>query len=286
MSELTQIEKTGDPELITREFISVKSTADKKTLPRYPRASALYHDCMRQLVLINRYEIVDTKYNKFHQNIVFNIGNAVHFWAQNTRSFISDEYRRGLWKCRSCGFISEFSPIISTKCPVCSARKTSFEYYEYPLKLETPLFLTGHPDMFVEKPADNFRIVEFKTINGSDFDKLKAPLIEHIWQVHAYMWGLSKDKLFKALPFDKKVSYIMYISKGMKINSSPIKTFIVQRDASIEKDILLKLKEFKEGYLGGDIPGPCDTCVVSEFSSYYSKNCPALGHCKKYLTKD
>lgn len=281
MSELSQIEKTGDPELITREFISVKSTADKKTLPRYPRASALYNDCMRQLVLINKYEIVDTKYNKFHQNVVFNIGNAVHFWAQNTKSFISDNYRRGLWKCRSCGFITEFSGIVVTKCPACSARKTSFEYYEYPLKLENPLYLTGHPDMFVEKPLDNYRIVEFKTINGTDFDKLRAPLIEHIWQIHAYMWGLSKDKLFKMLPFDKKVGYIMYISKDMKVNSSPVKTFVVQRDTSIEKEIISKLKEFKDGYSGGELPKPCEACVSSLFSSYTAKNCPALPYCKK-----
>lgn len=281
LSDLTQVEKTGDPELITREFISVKSTIDKKKLPRYPRASALYHDCMRQLVLINRYEIQDTKYNKFHQNIVFSIGNAVHFWAQNTQSFIDSRYRRGLWKCRSCEFISEFSSTMMTRCPVCAAKKTSFEYYEYPLKLEAPLFLTGHPDMFVEKPIDNYRVVEFKTINGTDFDKLLAPLIEHVWQIHSYMWGLSKDPTFKNLNFDKKIGYIMYISKDMKINSSPVKTFIVHRDPAIEKDILNKLKTFKEGFLGGDLPAPCDTCVNSQYSVYQAKNCPALAHCKK-----
>lgn len=284
MSELTQIEKNGDPELLTREFISVKSTVDKKKLPRYPRASAIYNDCMRQLVLINKYEIQDIKYNKFHQNVVFSIGNAVHSWAQNTNSFIDVSFRRGLWKCRSCGFVSEFSASIATKCPVCAARKTSFEYYEYPLKLETPLFMTGHPDMFVEKPQDNFRIVEFKTMSGALFDKLKAPLIEHVWQVHAYMWGLSKDTFFKTIPFDKKYGYIMYISKDMKVNSSPVKTFLVQREPSVEKEILNKLKAFKEGYLGGVLPEPCDTCTSSEFSGYFTKNCPAENICKKYLT--
>ena len=282
LSELTQIEKTGDPELITREFVSVKSSIDKKKLPRYPRASAIYHDCMRQLVLINRYQIQDTKYNKFHQNVVFSIGNAVHFWAQNTKSFIDDSYRRGLWKCRSCGFLSEFSGVISVACPSCGAKKSSFEYFEYPLKIEKPLYLTGHPDMFVEKPDNNYRVVEFKTINGNDFDKLKAPLIEHVWQVHSYMWGLSKDTLFKLLPFDNKISYIMYISKDMKINSSPVKTFIIKRESSVEKEILNKLVKFKEGYLGGDLPPPSDLCVSAGYSTYVAKNCPALAQCKKF----
>ena len=281
LNELTQIEKSGDPELITREFISVKSTADPKKLPRYPRASAIYHDCMRQLVIINRYKIQDIKYNKFHHNVVFSIGNAVHFWAQNTKSFIDDVYKRGLWKCRACGFITEFSSMVVTKCPMCSAKKSSFEYHEYSLKLENPLYLTGHPDMFVEKPTNNYRVVEFKTINGGDFDKLKAPLIEHIWQVHSYMWGLSKDPLFKKLPFDKKFSYIMYISKDMKVNSSPVKTFIVNRDPSVEKAIINKLKEFKEGFLGGAPPEPCDACQLSGYSTYVARNCPALSQCKK-----
>lgn len=281
---MTPNEKSGDPELITRDFISVSSTEDKKKLPRYPRASALYTDCMRQLVLINKYDLIVKKYNKFHQNVVFSIGNAVHFWAQNTKSFIADDLRRGLWECKACGYISDFSGVITTECPKCSAKKTSFEYLEYSLKLESPVFLTGHPDMFVEKPDNNYRIVEFKTMASSMFDKLQAPLIEHIWQVHAYMWGLSKDALFKSLPFDKSAGYIMYICKDMKINMSPVKTFLVTREPSIEKEILNKLKTFKDGYKKGILPAPSEQCVMSDFSSYTSKNCPVANYCKKYLT--
>lgn len=281
---LSKNEEIGDPELITRDFISIKSIADKKKLPRYPRASALYTDCMRKLVLINKHQIQDVVYNKFHQNIVFSIGNAVHSWAQNTKDFISDDFRRGFWRCRACGHISKFSAKINSPCPECSAKKAAFEYFEYPLKLEKPLYMTGHPDMFVEKPENNFRIMEFKTINGSDFDKLKAPLIEHVWQIHAYMWGINKDRLGKSIRFDKTHGYIMYISKDMKINNSPVKTFIIKREPSIERAIISKLKEFKEGYEKDIIPPPCNGCLDSSFLSYTSKNCPAVNFCKKDLT--
>ena len=90
---LTSNERSGDPELITRDFVSVKSKLYTKKLPRYPRASSLYKDCMRQLVLLNRFKIEEKEYVKFSNTVVFDIGNSVHFWAQNTKSFISDDFR-------------------------------------------------------------------------------------------------------------------------------------------------------------------------------------------------
>ena len=281
---LTANEKTGDPELITRDFISVKSKLQTKRLPRYPRASSLYKECMRKLVLLNKCKIEEQEYVKFSNTVVFDIGNSVHFWAQNTKAFISDDLKCGFWKCRACGYTTVFTKVVKTNCPVCGAICKAFEYTEYSLKMEAPLFVTGHPDMFVEKPTGNFRVLELKTIDSVAFDKLKAPLIEHLWQVQTYMWGLGKDKLADEVNFDAKYSYIMYISKGLKMKSSPVKTFLVTKDKVILRDILNKLMDFKKGYKNNILPAPYHSCIDSGFSTYAAKNCPVLNFCKKSLT--
>lgn len=277
---LTSNEKSGDPELITRDFISVKSKLYTKKLPIYPRASSLYKDCMRQLVLINKNNIKKEEYVKFSNTVVFDIGNSVHFWAQNTKSFISDDLKSGFWRCSSCEYTTPFTKKVKEKCPVCNARPEAFKYIEYSLKMEKPLFVTGHPDMFVEKPKNNYRVLELKTIDTIAFDKLKAPLIEHLWQVHTYMWGLGKDILSKNIKFDPKYGYIMYISKGLKMKSSPVKTFLIKQDKVILRDILNKLTEFKNGYMDNILPPRVSSCFDSGYTTYQAKNCPALNFCR------
>jgi hypothetical protein len=282
---LTANERSGDPELITRDFVSVKSRLYVKKLPRYPRASSLYKTCMRQLVLLNNYNIEEKEYVGFSNTVIFDIGKSVHYWAQNTKAFISDDLRSGFWKCRSCGYTTIFTKVVKINCPICGAKSKAFEYKEYSLKLESPLFVTGHPDMFVEKPAGNFRVLELKTIDAAAFDKLKAPMIEHLWQIQTYMWGIAKDKLASEIKFDSKYGYIMYISKGLKMRSTPVKTFLVSRDKVIIRDIINKLTEFKKGYKNKELPPIHNSCFDSGFSTYLAKNCPVLNFCKKNLTK-
>jgi hypothetical protein len=282
---LTANEVSGDPELITRDFISVKSRVNIRKLPRYPRASGLYKDCMRQLVLLNKCEIEEKEFVGFSNTVIYDIGNSVHFWAQNTKAFISDDLKSGFWKCRACGYTTVFTKVITTNCPVCGAKKNAFEYKEYSLKLTSPIFVTGHPDMFVEKPVGNFRVLELKTIDSAAFDKLKAPLIEHIWQTQTYMWGIGKDRLASEINFDPKYGYIMYISKGLKRESSPVKTFLIKKDKVILKEIMHKLVAFREGIKANKLPSLTESCVDSGFSTYTAKNCPVLNFCKKALDK-
>ena len=280
---LTQNEQSGDPETITREFVDVKSRVQIRKLPRYPRASSIYKDCMRQLVLLNLKGIEEKEYVGFSQNVVFNIGNSVHYWAQNTKALVSDDLKSGFWRCRACGYTTVFTKVVKINCPVCGAQHKAFEYQEYSLKITSPVFVTGHPDMFVEKPVSNFRVMEFKTINSKDFDDLKAPLIEHQWQLQTYMWGIGKDKLAKEIQFDPKYGYIMYISKIFKRNSSPVKTFVVKKDKTVLNEIMKKLTAFKKGLSTKIPPAPLDQCIDSNFCAYTAKNCAVLEYCKKSL---
>lgn len=281
---LSDNEKTGDPELITRDFMSVKSKVRDLKLPAYPRASGIYDSCMRQLVLMNSSKISHKDFTNFSLNVTLEIGNAVHYWAQNTEAFVYNHMKCGRWWCRSCNHVTQFIRYREV-CPVCGAKR-ALTYEEYSFKIEKPLYITGHPDMFVEKQKGIIRIMEFKTITPVTFDKLKAPLIEHQWQLQAYMWACSKLKDFKSIPFDKEYGYIMYICKTMRVKDSPIKTFLVKRDKFILDNIISKLKLFKAGFDSGVLPEASKTCINSNFSGSYTNNCPVVKQCKLYLTND
>lgn len=281
---LTENEKTGDPELITRDFMSIKSRTKETRLPVYPRASNIYDSCMRQLVLLNSSKIIKKESTNFSLNVTLEIGKALHYWAQNTEAFLFNHMKCGKWWCRSCNHVTPFLRY-RERCSVCGS-KQSPEYVEFSLKLDKPYYLTGHPDMFVEKQKGSVRIMEFKTITPVMFDKLKAPLISHMWQLQTYMWACGRIKELKTVPFDNTLGYIMYICKTMRVKDSPVKTFLVKRDKFILDSILNKLKMFKTGFDGGGLPDVNKICINSNFSGSYTNNCPVIKQCKLYLTNN
>jgi hypothetical protein len=99
------------------------------------------------------------------------------------------------------------------------------------------------------------------------------------------MWGIGKDRLAKHISFDSKYGYIMYISKGFKMKTSPVKTFLVKHDKVILRDIFNKLTEFKKGYTENILPPRIASCYDSGYSTYLAKNCPVLNFCKMQKEK-
>lgn len=257
---------------------------DEETQPiAKPRASALYGSCIRLHVLGTRLNKSQKRYTSFGMKLVFGFGNAIHYWAQNDPALLGDR-RRGFWRCRACKAISRFGPPPRYKCGNCGARPEAFEYAEFSFNLKGDLSLTGHIDMFLEKGQGIFRVLELKTINGDDFDKLVAPLIEHSWQVHAYVLGCQESKSMP-VKIDDEVGYILYVSKKNKRKVFPVKMFVVK----IENPLMDRLKEKVAGYRIGltdypkNLPDPHDECVRANFENYRARTCPCLKECRDFL---
>lgn len=278
---LSDVEKSGDPSALAAEFVQF-GTEREDQLVSYPRASCLYDDCMRMRVLGKVHHAVYRQWSSFRDRITFGIGNALHYWVQNTPDVLGSR-RIGWWKCLACGNIVFFGPPPTRRCPQCGALKGALEYHEHSLKIEKPLFLTGHPDMFVKVKPTVYRVVEIKSITGEQFPTLAAPLIQHQWQIQSYMWACSLDGSGLPIVIDPSVGYLLYISKKDSAKKLPVKVFPVERDEAMLIRIKHKLQTFKNGYLHypKNLPPLLSICERTDFDCWRAKTCPVLKWCKK-----
>jgi hypothetical protein len=280
LTQFTKAEELNDPELLAEQFLhNEDGLVETKNPPHYPRASSIYDACMRRLVLYNQEKVVFKFRKGANLNMIFEIGNAVHSWIQNTQTIIGNN-RYGQWYCPVCDRISNFKRV-PAKCSHC--HNPAMQYHEFEIKVNGPLYFLGHPDMFVQHPNKSIHIMEFKTISSKDFKTLNDPLLEHKWQVHGYMWGL-EQKLEHKLggQIDTSYSYIMYISKdavGMK--TFPVKVFIIKRDTAIINRIKARLIAFKNGMTkGGPLPSIHPTCASTNWTGAMARDCLVLALCK------
>ena len=277
--ELNEAEKNSDPAEIARSFIDIQHKTEKKRYSLFPRASGLYKSCMRQGVLCYKKEFDFDLHLGIGMRLTFEIGNSFHYWVQNTPRILGNN-RRGRWRCSACRYLTLFGPSPTYSCPRCKAAPDAFIYEEIQISMEHPYYLSGHPDMFVERPAGNFRIMEIKSINSKDFNYINNPLPEHVWQVHSYMLACIHDSMNISVTVDKDICYITYISKAYERNNFPVKTFIVKRDLHIMAMIKDKLAQFKTGIEDGILPLPIPGCLRSNFENAVAKSCPVISACR------
>lgn len=276
-SKLSDVEKTGKPDLIALEHLRCKGQFRSEIIKR-PRASSLYEACMRQHVLCTLSKTPRRRKITFSEKLTFSIGNAIHYHFQNTPDLFGDN-RWGRWKCRGCGYVTSFRSVPERSCPKCGAINTSFDYHEIRLKAPKPYIGTGHPDMY-ERVSKMLRTSELKSMNGEEFESLQNPLIEHEWQIQSYMWWGSEN-FDIPIPIDPEVGYIIYIAKKAFRKILPIKVFVVERDERIIDQIKKKLKQYVLGIAKKRLPPPVDECPRSSWNGYRFRSCPVKTPCFK-----
>lgn len=279
--KLTSAERGGDPETLSVDLINLETISTTRAI-KYPRASSIYDSCVRMHALGTLHGIEKTERVHLSRRLTFDIGSALHKWVQNEHTYLGDQ-RRGIWECQGCKYKTFFGKPPRQKCPVCSASMDAFLYREIDLELGKPFCITGHPDMFLE-PKNNpgvIRLVEFKTINGDKFSTLKAPLINHVWQLQAYMWLIQENDQLIPATIDGQYGYIMYFSKKETYGELPIKTFLVKRDRAIIQKIKDKLRLYTKAIEGGALPPVLEKCKKSDWTDYIAKNCPCKELCRK-----
>lgn len=280
---LSVVEKSGDPNAIAAEFVRVNTETETSRIGR-PRGSSLYDACMRMHVIGSKEGMDKTQWSGTRDRLVFGIGNALHFWVQNTNDVLGDR-RIGWWKCVACGVTSYFGGPPKKKCLNCGARPLAMLYREHSIDMRKPWAVTGHPDMFVLKTLKErkiLRVLEMKTMDGDTFDGLAAPLAPHLWQIQTYMWACAMDK---AIPMevDPAVGYIMYISKKSREKTLPFKVYPVLRDSMLLTRIQAKLTSYSEGMrtYPNSLPPVLSDCERLQFASSRAKYCPTLELCKR-----
>lgn len=267
-----------DPTALAAEHLDMAWSMEEAPIG-YPRASSLHNACMRFHVIGARTEKKIKQFNSVRAKLLFGIGIAVQDWIQNTPDVLGDK-RRGWWRCTACNKILYFGGPPKKRCKFCEARPEAIRYHEHFMRLPDPWMVTGHPDMWLEPETGIYRILELKTIKSEEFDKLKAPLVQHDWQLQTYMWGCPLDERLP-VKTDPSVGYIMYISKRYSTKELPYKMFTVHRNDSLIQRIKVKLDQFSLGYLNypKHLPPPADECLRGNMTSYRAKTCVCKKEC-------
>lgn len=273
-------EQACDPTMVATENVTFTAVKEKSTFGK-PRASGLYAACIRQHIIGTLDHLEQVRWSAFSNQITYGIGSAVHYWMQNTPDIFGDR-RRGWWKCLACGKIGYFGapPKKKYRCRFCGARSEAFVYYEHPLNLSGEYPVTGHPDMFLEKLLGVFRVLEIKTMNLKDFQKLIAPLIDHSWQIHTYVWACGQKEAKLPVKIDQDLAYIAYVAKQQS-KEFPIKIFPVRIESALIDRIKVKLSSYRIGLrdFPKGLPEAHVECSRGLFDNYRAKSCPCRKKC-------
>jgi hypothetical protein len=121
-----------------------------------------------------------------------------------------------------------------------------------------------------------------KSINGAEYDKLKAAKAEHEAQAQTYMWGCGRDKNMP-VKVDTEIGYVTYISKKYSTKALPFKMFRIRKSNRILNMIKDKARTYRIGVENypDDIPALESDCERDSFRNYKAKICPCREECMK-----
>lgn len=219
------------------------------------RASGVGYLCARQEVLLSQNGVVQERKLTADTAVTYAYGHGVHFAFQNhlipaTGALV------GVWFCLRCGeTYGRYSPECTRfmadstlvprpdGCVRCQGDSDSFIYRE-PFLVDIVARFKGHPDGFLVLPThEGVGLVEFKSINERSFaDAKKAPLQEHVLQVHGYFWltGLTWAR-------------IVYWNKAGNGMSS-LAEHLVTRDEDLVNVVQRRVLSIRDGLLTGVVP--------------------------------
>lgn len=276
----TSAEKANNVEAVTAENIDITSIKENKIV-FYPRASSIYDECMRMHVLCTKLDKKKTDWINVQLGATFAIGNSVHTWLQNDKRVLRGR-QVGYWKCLACHKISDFGLFPQNRCS-CKANLSAYVYEEFSLKMDHPIRVTGHPDMFLDKGHGIIRVAEFKTMKRDEFVTLIHPLVKHVWQIMIYMRLCNRVKDPPPIKIDESMGYIIYVCKEhTDSNTLPYKVFPVRFNRDTFKLILDKLLDYQKGVDEFPFATPVvhkDCSGYRGFNVYRANRCPVKNEC-------
>lgn len=244
-----------------------------------PRASSLYSACMRMHVLGTVLKRPRTDRHSAADRVIFAVGNAVHHWAQNTPTYFGDQ-RVGWWLCTACNR-KFFGKVLKRGGCSCGANLAAYRYKEHAVDKDGGYPVTGHPDLFLERRPGVIRLAELKTMESDSFMSLKAPLVEHEWQMITYLWACSDDVTLP-VSIQKDYGFIFYFSKRKVVKEFPVKAFPVRMTKVILDQIKDKLSSYQLGVrmFPRNLPPMLAECTDSNWSCWKAKSCPTCQECR------
>lgn len=280
----SELDDVSDPLTLGHSLTELQSDVEKAVVSKRCRVSSLSSLCVRAQVLGYRNNLLKISRISVGQQMIYDKGNAYHRWVQNDASYFGRR-RIGWWRCLACRRVEFGLPRIRN-CPKCNALPEAFLYEEHEMKLNDPVYVSGHPDMLLSLGKQDIRVVELKSMKHDDWKKLTYPHADHVFQIHGY---------FCFLPYDSKLpvkvnpnrGLLLYITKADGIREFPIKAFHVTRRPEIVRQIVYDLRMHKAAIDDETINPPIkQECVDAGWSTWKQKSCVAVEICEALHNKE
>lgn len=264
---------------------------DHKTEPSrikrgYVHVSSLINICPRMYVLVAKSGNAPPKPVTSADRLVWAYGRAAEKHIRT--SFIKGRAGQGMlgkWRCR-CGNMthegfwedrprSDVGRDIGQKCDSCDFKLYQEDYEEYTL-FDRDLHIVGNPDMlFRTRNGGPTHVVEIKSMAGEAFEKLTAPLGDHVLQAFMYHYLAKKAGLNPA----QKV-IILYASKKYSRQTSVYREYHVDTDSdfyrmSIER-ATRAAAQIRDAFANDTAP-PREYCGA--ITDKLASGCPAAMDC-------
>ena len=284
LARANDIDTVTDPIMLAHRLINTESVTSARYFDHKLRMSAMHNVCVRSQLLGYRNNIVGRENLPVSMRVTFDIGNAIHHFLQNGEDYLGKN-RLGWWRCNACRH-TRFGRKPLDKCPGCGCSHKATEYVEHVLNLPKDIPVSGHVDCFMEVAPGDIRVVDFKTINGEEFEALTNPKPEHCIQVIGYMHYLQMDE---SLPVrvNPERGMVLYVSKKHSGKGLPFKMFHVGKDKLFLNLIENKVVDFKKGLECPDyLPPPLQSCLLSGFKSASCRACTSYQFCIDATEKD
>ena len=276
-----QTPKTHSDSYVTERVLEMDAVPEVTRVGKqYTHVSALIGVCPRRHIISHIHGLERVKAVSPSMRLVWALGRAAEHHVRT--QFIEAVNKFGvigIWACK-CGYLKStglYSEVVA-ECPRCRSKNSTYK--------ESPLFdhearITGSPDMMYMRPDNQkIRVVECKSINKAEFEKLKAPKKDHIHQAMAYNELLRINGLSQ----DDSVT-IIYVCKDFQFKS-PYHEFHVERSEEHEKVISLMwqnanliAKAIRDKAEDKEVVVPDRLVSCSSTSSTTAKSCDCVGAC-------
>ena len=193
----------------------------------YFHVSDLSRICPRAVFYSRKYNVPFRQKQKLARPVVlaFAYGIMIQKLLSRYSSYLISKY-----VCPRCGHVYylSYGDWETIKC-----NKKYLFLDEYRVKLEAKGFkLVGHIDSLYTEHGKIY-IAEIKSISSKQFEELKEPLFDHVFQVLTYLWMFNRKKVkmdegLKRFKVERDRAYILYFKKDFQ--NFEVKKFMVKKN--------------------------------------------------------
>lgn len=278
------IERTVEPEQVEQPRLPADWITDmlnrQDAVPEHGRAgrgnyihvSSLVDLCARQYYLARRYQVDRPERITGGHQTTFAIGRALE--AHVKRHIMADRSLGGIWGMWACACGHSRGIGLHRTDRTCERCGRPMDRYEEPVLRDEEYRIIGRPDVTLHEGRAFKVVLEIKSMARDRWDRLTAPLADHMLQALMYRWLYQRQGY---AVYDHVI--LLYITKDFRYGS-PYKEFHAHADHDHHRlmvDDALALAVQVRDAVQEDRPPPRERCERPDCAA--ARNCPVASLC-------